>query len=316
MTSDENTPLVSTQWLAENAGNPDIRIVDVRWRSRNENGRGIGFDDHDGYLEGHIPGAVFGAMVDELSDPNHSVPDMLAAADQFALAMGRLGIGNDTLVIAYDNTGFPFGAARLWWALSYYGHDRVKVLDGGLRQWQREGRPLSADVPNVEPAQFTPRPRPDWIADKQDVVAALDQSDALIIDCLTPEQYQGSGERHPWGQRKGHIPGAVNVPYLGLIDSELASASPAERQRLMAGDRSFAFSSPDSLADLFAAAGVTAEREIITYCGRGYAAAVGVLALKTIGHKRVRLYDGSWSEWSADPDLPVAEGPLPGSSKR
>lgn len=311
MRSEEKSPLVSTEWLANHIDDSNIRIVDVRWRSRNENGRGIGFDDRDGYMKGHIPGAVFGAMVDEMSDAKHAVPDMLASSEQFALVMSRLGIDNSTLVVAYDDTGFPFGAARLWWALSYYGHDRVKVLDGGLRQWQREGRQSSTVVPVVEPAEFTPRPRPEWIANKSDVVAALDQPETLIIDCLTPEQYQGSGERHPWGQRKGHIPGAVNVPYLAVVDPKLVSAPPAERQQLLAGDRSFVFSPTNNLASVYAAAGVRPERDVITYCGRGYAAAVGLLALKIIGHEKVRLYDGSWSEWSADPDLPIVEGPSP-----
>jgi len=311
MKSEERSPLVSTKWLDQHQADPDIRLVDVRWRSRTENGRGVGFDDRDGYKDGHIPGAVFGAMVDEMSDPNHAIPDMLAGADQFALVMGRLGIGNDTLVITYDDTGFPFGAARLWWALSYYGHDRVKVLDGGLRQWKREGRRLSTDVPVITPTEFMPRPRPDWIAGKHDVMAALKRPETLIIDCLTPEQYQGSGDRHPWGQRKGHIPGAVNVPYLAVVDPELASAPPAERSQLLAGDRSFAFSTPEKLAAVFATAGVSEDREVITYCGRGYAGAVGLLALKVLGHQRVRLFDGSWSEWSADPDLPVAVGAAP-----
>ncbi len=106
---------------------------------RYENGRGISLDDHDGYLAGHIPGAVFAGMIGDLSDPHHSVPDMLARPQQFAQVMSRLGIGHETLVVAYDNMGLPLGSARPWWALSYYGHEQVRVLDGGLRDWQAEG---------------------------------------------------------------------------------------------------------------------------------------------------------------------------------
>jgi thiosulfate/3-mercaptopyruvate sulfurtransferase len=299
------SPLVSAEWLSAHLGDPELRIVDVRWRSRYENGRGISVDDHDGYLAGHIPGAVFAGMIADLSDPDHAVPDMLAGAEKFAETMGRLGIGNDTLVVAYDNMGFPLGSARLWWALSYYGHDRVRVLDGGLRQWQHEQRPVSTDTPIVEPSVFVPRLRPDWIADKHDVVAALDRPNTVIIDCLTPELYRGSGDRHLWGQRPGHIPGAVNVPYLANIDPELATATAAQREQLLASDRCFTFASSQELAALYAAAGVTPDREVITYCGRGYAAACGLLALKTLGHRHVRLYDGSWTEWSADPSLPA-----------
>jgi thiosulfate/3-mercaptopyruvate sulfurtransferase len=131
-----SSPLVTTEWLAAHLDDPDVRIVDVRWRSRYENGRGISLDDHEGYLAGHIPGAVFVGMIADLSDPHHPVPDMLAQPEQFARAMSRSGIGDDTLVVAYDDMGFPLGSARLWWALSCYGHDRVRVLDGGLREWR------------------------------------------------------------------------------------------------------------------------------------------------------------------------------------
>jgi thiosulfate/3-mercaptopyruvate sulfurtransferase len=305
MSDREASPLVSTEWLAAHLDDPGIRIVDVRWRSRYENGRGVSFDDREGYLAGHIPGAVFAGMNSELSDRDHPVSDMLVPADEFADVMGRLGIGNDTFVVVYDNMGFPLGSARLWWALSYYGHDRVRVLDGGLRQWQTEGRALATG--NVVPprATFTPRPRSDWIAGKKDVVAALHQPGTVIVDCLTPEMYHGGGDRHVWGQRAGHIPGAVNVPYLANIDPALASATAAERERLLASGRSFAFASRDELSALYDRAGVAPDKAVITYCGRGYAGACGLLALKALGYQRVRLYDGSWSEWSADPALPV-----------
>jgi len=299
------SPLVSTAWLAAHMGDPSVRIVDVRWRSRYENGRGISLDDHEGYLAGHIPGAVFAGMIADLSDPDHRVPDMLAPPEQFARVMGRLGIASDTWVVAYDNMGFPLGSARLWWALSYYGHDRVRVLDGGLRQWQAEQRTLSTDIPVVEPANFTPRVRPEWIASKEDVIAAIGRSETVIVDCLTPELYRGGGERHLWGQRPGHIPGARNVPYLANVDPELACVTAAERERLLASGRSFTFASRDALANLYRNANVTPDRDVITYCGRGYAGACGLLALKLLGYERARLYDGCWAEWSADPDLPA-----------
>jgi thiosulfate/3-mercaptopyruvate sulfurtransferase len=291
--------------LASHLSDRDLRVVDVRWRSRYENGRGISFDDYDGYLAGHIPGAVFAGMIADLSDPRHPVPDMLAAPEQFAQVMGRLGIGNDTMVIVYDNMGFPLGSARLWWALSYYGHDRVRVLDGGLRTWQAEDRPISTDVPTPEPAIFAPRVRPGWKASKEDVLAAIGRPGTVIVDCLTPELYCGGGERHLWGQRAGHIPGAVNVPYMANIDPAMAAVTAAERERMLASGRSFTFGSPETLTSLYANAGVTPDREVITYCGRGYAGACGLLALKLLGYERARLYDGSWAEWSADPTLPA-----------
>lgn len=304
----DSSPLVTTEWLAAHLSDHSVRVVDVRWRSRYENGRGISFDDYDGYLAGHIPGAVFAGMLADLSDPEHPISDMLVAPEQFARVMGRLGIGDDSLVVAYDNMGFPLGSARLWWALCHYGHDRVRVLDGGLRAWQSEGRPLSTDVPTPEPATFTPRVCTEWKASKEDVVAAMGRPGTIIVDCLTPELFRGGGERHLWGQRPGHIPSAVNVPYMANIDPELATVTAAERERMLASGRSFAFASPETLARLYKSVGASPDQDVITYCGRGYAGACGLLALKILGYERARLYDGSWAEWSADPTLPAEVG--------
>lgn len=302
------SPLVSTEWLAAHLTDPRVRIVDVRWRTRYENGRGISFDDLDGYLTGHIPGAVFAKMSESLSDHSHPVPDMLAQPRQFSEAMGSLGIENDTLVVAYDNMGAPLGAARLWWALSHYGHDRVRVLDGGLREWQAEQRPLSTEIPEPKVSRFTACSRAGWLATKSDVLAAFDNPNAVVVDCLLAELYRGRGERHHWGERQGHIPGAVNIPYLANIDPSLADATPAEREHLLASGRSFRLGAAKALHSMYCSAGVYPDRQVITYCGRGYAGACGMLALKMLGYENVRLYDGSWSEWSADPDLAVEIG--------
>lgn len=299
-----DSPLVSTHWLSENLEDPGVRIVDVRWRSRYENGRGISFDDSDGYRAGHIPGAVFAGMASDLSDPDHVVPDMIAPPARFAAAMARLGVDERTLVVAYDNMGFPLGSARLWWALNFYGHERVRVLDGGLRQWVLEGRPLSTDEPRIAPRSFVPRPRPEWLATKQDVVDALGRGDTVILDCLTPELYDGGGERHLWGQRPGHIPGAVNVPYLANVDPALATATASDRDALLAALTSFTMASEAALSALYRKAGVDPDDRVIAYCGRGFAAACGLLALRRLGYRDVRLYDGSWAEWSGDPSLP------------
>jgi thiosulfate/3-mercaptopyruvate sulfurtransferase len=276
MGSGDRSPLVGTAWLSEHLNDPNLRIIDVR-RSRYENGRGISFDDHEGYLAGHIPGAVFAGMVADLSDPSHPVPDMLAPPEKFAEAMGRFGVGRDTLVVAYDNMGFPLGSARLWWALKRYGHDRVSVLDGGLRQWQNEHRPTSTEIPVVQPAKFVSKPRPGWLATKQEVADSLGRADTLLVDCLSPELYEGRGDQHLWGQRTGHILGTVNVPYLANIDPALAGASAADRKRILGERRSFTFATSKELADLYAAAGISRDRTVITYCGRGYAAACGLL---------------------------------------
>ncbi|MBS0250885.1 MAG: sulfurtransferase [Proteobacteria bacterium] len=303
-----DSPLVNTQWLSEHLDDPAVRIVDARWCARFENGRGTSVDNRDAYLAGHIPGAAFVGMFEELSDPNHIIADMLAPPEQFSEVMSRLGIGSDAIVVAYDDMAFPLSSARLWWALSYYGHVRVYVLDGGLRQWRREGRPVSTKNRRTEPAQFIARPQRSWMATKQDVVAALGQPDIVIVDCLSQELFRGDGDRHQWGQRPGHIPGAVNVPFYANVNLALSSATAAEREAFIADNHDLRFHSPEKLRPLYEAVGVTSDREVITYCGRGYAAACGLLALRAIGHPKARLYDGSWSEWSADLALPTASG--------
>ena len=307
--SNPSSPLVSVDWLAEHLDDPGIRIIDVRWKSRYENGKGISLDDPDGYSAGHIPGAVFAGMVADLSDPAHAVPDMLAPPDLFAEAMSRLGVGDNTLVVAYDNMGVPLGSARLWWALSYYGHAHVRVLDGGFREWVASAKQISIDVHEPSPERFTARPRPGWLATKADVLAALSDESEVLVDCLNAELFEGGGDRHLWGLRPGHIPGARDVPYLANIDPVLATATAAERESLLASGRSFKFASPDVLRRLYSTAGIKPTDRVITYCGRGYAGACGLLALRSIGFIDVQLYDGSWCEWSADMSLPVEVGP-------
>ncbi len=312
-TDRSSSPLVQTEWLAAHLDDPDLRIVEVRWHARLEDDRWVGVDDVDGIPSAErIPGAVSVGMVSDLADPDHPVPDMLAPPEQLARVMGRLGIGDETLVVAYDDWGLPLASARLWWALSYYGHDRVRVLDGGLRKWRAEGRPLTSEVPTPAPRTFTPRPRSDWIASKVEVAAALGRPEVAIVDCLFPDLYH-STEGHQWGERPGHIPGAVNVPYPANADPALAGATREERDRLLAAGRLLTYASPETLAALYAAAGVTPDREVITYCGRGYAACCGLLALKILGYVNVRLYDGSWTEWSADTGLPVEVSPALGA---
>jgi thiosulfate/3-mercaptopyruvate sulfurtransferase len=305
-------PLVSSGWLAAHLHDPRLRVVDVRWTLLCVEGREVCFDDPDAYRAGHIPGAVFVGMQTELSDPDQAVPDMLAPPDRFAREMERLGIGDDTLVVCCDDMGVPLAAARLWWALNRYGHDRVRVLDGGLRQWRALGYPLSTEIPLPAPARFTPRPRDRWVASWRDVEAALAGPGTLLLDCLPPERYRGD----PAEPRSGHIPGARNVPYLANIDPSLAGLTTAELEDLLSSGRPLTFAPPETLADLYRRAGVTPEREVIAYCGRGYAGACGLLALRCLGHGPMRLYDGSWLEWSADPRLPLETGEPPGSGGR
>ena len=277
-------PVVDTAWLAEHLDDPDLVVADVRWS--------MGAPDAGrlAYSDGHIPGAVF---VDLDSDLSAGAGDgkrgrhPLPASGAFAAAMSGLGIGDDHVVVAYDDANGSV-AARLWWMLDALGH-RAAVLEGGIASWTG---PRSTDLPDRPVATFSEKPWPaDAVADADAVAEAIERG-VPVIDARAPERFRG--EEEPVDPRAGHIPGAVNVPWAGNLDQS--------RRLLPAG----------KLVDRFAAAGIDpagqdVERPIV-YCGSGVTACHDVLAMRSAGLGPVRLFVGSWSEWSSDPDRPVATG--------
>lgn len=222
--AEQLSPLVATSWLADHLDDDDLRIIDACWKFRDELGQGTAYDDDEDFIREHIPGAVYVGMVSDLSDRQNPIPDMISGPEEFAKTMSRLGVTNDSHVVVYDGSGLPLAAARLWWALSYYGHDKVQVLDGGLQQWKLEQRPLARWRSQAKVSNFQVRPRPEWIARKSDVRAALDNPTIALIDCLPDKLFRGEG-KHIWGARSGHIPGAVNIPAISNLDPELALTS-------------------------------------------------------------------------------------------
>jgi len=298
------SPLVDTTWLADHLNDPDLHIIDVRWKFREENGKGVAFDDRTEFLTEHIPGAVYVGMATELSDGDHSVPDMMLSAEGFAEKMRSLGISNESHVVVYDDSGLPLASARLWWALSYYGHDNVQVLDGGLQQWKLEGRPTETGDMTVDPGSFDPSTRKEWIAQKTDVLNAIDDPKFSIVDFLPNDLYRGQGI-HAWGGRSGHVPSAINIPAISNIDPALAHTPIAERAAKLKERGSFKLADQDHLFQYYRDKGLHTDDEVIAYCGRGIAASCGLLALRHLGFQKSRLYDGSWAEWSADDSLPV-----------
>jgi thiosulfate/3-mercaptopyruvate sulfurtransferase len=226
------------------------------------------------YLEGHLPGAAFVDLDRDLSDL--SVPAEVAGrhplpgAEQFAEAMARAGIGDDTLVVAYDE-GMSGGAARLWWLLRHFGHDRAAVLDGGLRTWLG---PLAGGEEEVEPAVFTPRERDDDTAGADELLERLGEPGLVLLDARDPERWRG--ESAGLDPVAGRIPGALNTP---VGDGRLIDLP---REALDAD-------------------------EVVAYCGSGVLACVPLLALHRAGHTGARLYPGSWSEWSRK-GLPTEKG--------
>src|ERR687895_2178928 len=169
-------PLVTTEWLAAHLDDEKVRVVDIRgYVDKTDLGGGRQKAEYlaarEEYDEAHIPGAVYVDWTGDITDPDDPVPAQIAPPERFADLMGSLGIGDDTRVVIYDHAGGQF-ATRLWWALTYYGHDRVSVLDGGFNKWIAEGRPTTSEVPDPEPATFTPEPRPGWRKEAEEVLAA------------------------------------------------------------------------------------------------------------------------------------------------
>jgi len=281
--------LVSPAWLADNLGDATLQVVDARFEIRpDSSGRLAPCPGRDDYDSAHVPGAVFLDLMGDLAHPD--APLEILSPERFEALMGRLGIGNDTTVVVYDGAGGTW-AARLWWALRYYGHDDVRLLDGGFARWTAEGRPVADDAGRPVQTSFRARVRPELRVTRDDVLAAILDDDVCIVDALPAPFFLGDASLYP-ETRAGHIPGARNLPAPANLDLESSTLLSAEL-----------------LTQLWAGAGVPRDKRVITYCGGGVFAAFALFALHLLGHERAALYDASWSEWGADKDLPVETGP-------
>ena len=263
-------------WL--DSGRP-LTLLDVRWSLAG----GVGRDD---FAAGHVPGAQLVDLDVELADPpgpggRHPLPD----PDRFAAAMRRSGVSVDVPVVCYD-AGDGTAAARAWWLLRFHGHTDVQVLDGGLAAWTAAGGRQQTEVADVPAGDFRPRPSQVGVLDVEDVLAYA--NNGLMLDARDTVRYRGDVE--PVDPVAGHIPGAVSAPTKQNIGADGT------------------FLSPEALRQRFQGLGVSGDRPIAVYCGSGVTAAHEILALELAGHSAA-LYPGSWSEWIADPERPVATGP-------
>jgi thiosulfate/3-mercaptopyruvate sulfurtransferase len=277
--------LVSTEWLAHDMGASDLRIVDASYHLP-ETGR----DARAEYGAGHIPGAVFLDLA-ELVDPTSPVDNTLPSAEKFASRMQNLGLGDGSRVVLYDDSAIRT-SARAWFMLSkVFGAHNVAILDGGLGKWKAEGRPLTSRVENLRQRHFTAWSNPAKLRSKLDLLANLETGAEQLVDARGTPRFTGEEPETRPGVASGHVPGSRNVPYKALYRADGT------------------FKDRAALKVVFEEAGVDLARPLVTTCGSGMTACIVAFALFLLGKDDVALYDGSWSEWGADPATPKATGP-------
>ncbi|MFN2316772.1 MAG: sulfurtransferase, partial [Gemmatimonadales bacterium] len=230
MTVSFPTPLVSTAWLAAHLGEPDLVVLDASWYLPQQQR-----DPRQEFLDAHIPGARWFDL-DAASDPDTDLPHMLPSPEHFRATMESLGVDSTSRVVVYDGSGTQMSAPRLWWMLRAYGHDQVAVLDGGMTVWRAQGLPIESGEPGAPPTvNFVPRRRPELVRSRADVILALDAGDATMVDARSQERFQGLGDEPRAELRRGHMPGACNLPFTELVDPNGRYLSPDElRSRLAA----------------------------------------------------------------------------------
>jgi thiosulfate/3-mercaptopyruvate sulfurtransferase len=273
--------LVSTEWLADHLGEAELTIVDCSWFMP-----ASGRNGHDEFLRAHIPGARF-LDIDAVSDRSNAAPHMLPAAQEFGLAMERLGIRRDDRIVVYDNSPIRT-AARGWFMLRHFGAAQVAILDGGFQKWLAEARPTESGEPAERRARFAAEERREQVVTKQQILAG---PPAPLLDARGRGRFEGREADPRPGVAPGHIPGAGNLPFSALYNEDGTFKAVGELRRL------------------FSEAGMDPAQPFVASCGSGVTANSLIFAAHLIGNDAAKLYDGSWSEWGADAGTPKALGP-------
>ncbi len=277
--------LVSTEWLAGELGKPDLVVFDCSTFLPNEPG-----NKHDAFRAARIPGARM-FDIDAIADAEETaLPHMVPTAARFARMVGALGVSNASRVVFYDQHGLR-SSARGWWMMRLFGHEAAAVLDGGLPKWQREGRPVeTGEAPAPQPATFIPDFRAERLRGIGDIKRIVRQGggEALILDARARGRFAGTAPEPRAGLPSGHMPGAANLPSSELLNADLTIKDPA------------------TLRAMFEAAGVTADRPVVTSCGSGVTACALTFGMVLAGFPEPAVYDGSWTEWASRPETPKA----------
>ena len=273
--------LVSTDWLQTHLAAPDVRVVDATWFLP-----GIARDPRAEYAAGHIPGAVFFEL-DAVCEPKGLHPHTVPSAAKFSSRVRKLGLGDGNRIVVYDSNRF-FASARVWWMFRFMGHNDVMVLDGGLEKWRAEGRPLTDEPTRPQERHFTVRQNTLLLRELDQMRANVAAKREQVVDARSAGRFHAREPEPRPGLRSGHIPGAKNLHYAQLVAEDGSLRPAGELRHLLAG------------------AGLDLDRPITTTCGSGVSAALINLALFELGERNAALYDGSWSEWGAQADTPIA----------